>query len=385
MAERTTAKRPRRSAGEGGIYETADGRLRGAVRLADPLTGRQVRKYVTGTSRADVSQKLAKLRKEAEQGGFASKETTGDYLARWIGGRAVAKLRPATLRGYRQHVESYWTPMLGIVPLARLSPKQVERAMDDMIGRGLSPQTVVHARATLRRALHDAQRDGLLVRNAASLARPPEVEKRDVRAMTAPEARRLLEATCDTEFGPLFAVALGTGVRLGELLALRWADVDLGAGTIAVRHALARQLDGSYGIGKPKTKRSERTIAISAIARDGLTLVQERQDAAREAAGTVWQDQDALVFTDIVGRPVSPTRVSVAFRRAADRLGLAGVRFHDTRHTAASLMLKAGVPLKFVSEALGHSTIVVTADVYGHLDEEMRREAAAGLDRALGE
>lgn len=416
MPKSTAPKPARRSRGEGAIYPTSDGRLRGSVVLPHPDGTRSIRRYVSGKNRADVVRKLDELRKEAA-GGFATGETTGAYLARWV--VAVRpRLRAATHREYARHVSSYWsTPVVEIgrlrsglaqaqdpavvarlrasiarlertvdlrpIPLTALTPAHVERAMAALTDRGLSPQTVRHARSTLRRALRDAQRDGILNRNVAALARPPRADRREMRALTAAEVGRLVAGTADDRFGPLYALAAGTGLRLGELLGLQWSDVDLDARQLTVRRALSRAHGGGFELAEPKTPRSRRTVMLPAIALDALRRQKARQAADRLAAGTAWQDSRGLVFTDALGRSGDPSAASVAFRTAADRLGLP-VRLHDLRHTAASLMLAAGVPLKVVSEALGHSSIAITADVYSHVTPDLRREAADALDRAFG-
>jgi integrase len=377
---KASSTRPRRSAGEGAVYETADGRLRGRITLPDPDGTRSVQRYVSGKTRAEIVRKFDDLRKEAAEG-FPTGETTGAYLARWIV-KVRPRLRPATHREYARHVSSYWS-LLATVPLTRLTPSHVERAMAELEERGLSRQTVRHARSTLRRALHDAQRDGILNRNVAALARPPQVHRREMRALTADEVGRLVAATADDRFGPLFALAAGSGLRLGELLGLKWTDIDFESRSLTVRRSLARARDGGFDLAEPKTARSRRTVMLPTIAVDALRRQKARQAAERLALGSSWQDVGGLVFTDETGGLPRPWTASVAFRSAADRLGLR-VRFHDLRHTAASLMLAGGVPLKVVSEALGHSSIAITADVYSHVTPDLRREAADAMDRALG-
>ncbi len=366
----------RRSNGEGSVYRTAEGRWRAALVIDHPDGERTVRRVVSGRSRAEVVRKLDALKREASAG-FA----TGEYLARWI--EAVRpRLRPATHREYARHVRSYFPPIAG-VPLTALTRAHVERLLAGMLARGLSPMTAAHTRATLRRALHDAQRDGLVGRNVASLARPPRVTRREMHALTAAEVRGLVERTREDALGPLWALAVGSGLRLGELLGLRWQDVDLEAGQLVVRRAMARAADDGWTLAEPKTARSRRTVMLPAIAREALLRRREDQAAEREAAGTAWQDVDGLLFTDAAGRPMRPPDVSDEWRRTRRRVGLT-VRLHDLRHTAATLMLGAGVPLKVVSDALGHSTIAITADTYAHVTPELRREAADAMDRALG-
>ena len=375
-----TVSHSRRSNGEGSLYRTGTGRWRGAVLVTNPLTGAQQRRYASGRTRAEAAARLEAIRRDAAAGTFATDATTAEYLVAWLPS-ARSRLRPSTYAETVRHVERYFIPIIGEIPLTRLSPTDVERAMGILTHRGYSPQTVIHARATLRRALHDAQRDGLVIRNAAALARPPRAERREMRPLTADELRSLLDATADDPMGPLFAVAAGTGLRLGELLGLRWTDVT--DGSLTVRRSLARAEGGGWAMAEPKTRRSRRTVMLPAVARLGLDRQRERQAAARVAAGSTWQDRVNVVFTDAIGRPLNPTAVSHAFRAAADRLGLP-VRLHDLRHTAASLLLGAGVPLKVVSETLGHSSIAITADVYAHVTPELRREAADAMDRALG-
>lgn len=377
---KATSTRPRRSAGEGAIYTTADGRLRGRITLPHPDGTRSVQRYVSGKTRAEIVRKFEDLRKEAA-GGFATGETTGAYLARWV--VAVRpRLRAATHREYVRHVSSYWSS-LAAVPLTRLTPAHVERAMATLTARGLSAQTIRHARSTLRRALHDAQRDGILNRNVAALARPPRADQREMRALTPAEVGRLVAGTADDRFGPLYALAVGSGLRLGELFGLTWADIDLEGRSLTVKRSLSRAYGGGFELAEPKTKRSRRTVMLPAIALEALKRQKARQAAQRLAAGSAWQDQLGLVFTDALGRSGDPSAASVAFRTAADRLGLP-VRLHDLRHTAASLMLAEGVPLKVVSEALGHSSIAITADVYTHVTPDLQRKGADALDRALG-
>lgn len=369
----------RRARGEGAIIETADGRLRGKLLIPYP-DGRKVTRWVSGRTKAEVSRKLAELKTEVAAGQLDS-TSTGDYLARWAAAVAPS-VRPSTAREYARHVEQYWTPAIGDVTLSALTAAHVERVMAGMTARGLSSRTVRYARTTLRRALGDAIRDGMLARNAAALSRPPRQERPELRPLIRTEVRALLEATAGDRFGPLYALLVGSGLRIGEAVALGWSDVD--GRELTVRRSVHRAEGNGYVMGEPKTRQSRRTITLPGIAHQALATQRERQAAAKVALRTgEWQDTRGLIFTDAVGRPVSPLLVSADFREAADGLGLP-VRLHDLRHTFATLALSAGVPLKTVSSALGHSSIAITADVYAHVTPELRDEAAAALDRAFG-
>jgi integrase len=295
------------------------------------------------------------------------------------------------------HLRVYLVPTLGRVVLARLAPSDVERALLAFLASGrpegseartrgrrlISPLTVRHIRATLRIALAEAVRDGLVSRNAAADALPPRVPHRPISYLEARDVRRLLDATRDDEIGPAIAVAVSTGLRLGELLGLSWKDIDLGEGTLAVRRSLARTAGGGWALAETKTARSRRTIPLPSTAVAALLRQRDRQARAREAAGTAWQDRESLVFTDSVGRPLKPDCVSYRFQRARTAVGLPHLRFHDLRHSAATLMLAEGVALAVISEWLGHSGIAITASHYAAVVPALRRDAADAMDRAL--
>ncbi len=385
MTERITSRR-RRARGEGSIYRTAEGRWRGAVMGTDPDTGRRRRYVVSGRSQAEARERLAELRRQLETSGRPTpKTTTAEYLAGWLAAEE-RRVRPATYRGRVQHVRDYLVPMLGAIPLAELRPSDVDRLLSTILARGRSGRTAAHVRATLRRALGDAQRDGLVARNVAALARPPRIEPRELHVLTAEQTRALLEDD-RSDLSPLFALAATTGMREGELLGLTWADVEGLDGptpTLTVRRSMARARGGGFALAEPKTSRSRRTLELGAIPARALRRQRARQAAWRLAAGALWQDQLGFVFTDSIGRPLAPWSVTKAFTATLRRLGLPHVRFHDLRHGAASLLLAQGTPLKVVSETLGHSSITITADTYAHLDREQRREAARAIDRALG-
>jgi len=375
--------RKRRARGDGSIFPVGD-RWRGAVLVVDPVSGERRRRYLSGATADEVRRKVNRLRDEAERGVTSAgpRLTTGAYLTTWIAAIAPT-VRPSTLRGYRGNVERYWIPLVGSIPLARLTPENVEAAMATLTARGVGPMTLRHARATLRRALSKAGREGLVTRNAAGLAAPVRVPAWEIQYLPADDVRRMIEATAGEELGAAWTIAVTTGVRLGELAGLAWTDVDERAGTLRVRRALARDAAGGWSLAEPKTTRSRRTIPLPAVARAAITDQRIRQAALREAAGASWQgDVDGLMFTDSVGRAIVPTELSRAWRQTADRLGL-GVAFRALRHTAATLWLTSGVPLIVVSATLGHSTIAVTAAHYAAVSPELRAATADAMDRAL--
>ncbi len=378
-------KRPRRANGDGSLtHDEARGRWRGAVTWTDP-DGTPHRRAFAGRTREAVRVRMADLRRELDAGHQpASTRTVSDYLTGWLD-RERARVRRSTWLYRQGHIKLYIGPVLGTVKLAALAPRDVERMTSGMVDRGLAPRTAAGCRTTLRKALADAQRDGLVGRNVAALARPPRVPGREVEYLDRAELRQLLDHAKDDPMGPLVILAASTGLRQGELLGLSWPDVDLPHATLTVRHAMALDWSGGRSLAEPKTTRSRRTIHLPGLAVEALHDQQTRQDAARDAAGTdVWSDVDGLVFTDRVGRPVAPTDVGSAFHAMLDRAGVRRVAFHALRHSWATLALASGVPLKVISDNLGHASIVVTAAFYSGIVPELNRDAADAIGRALG-
>jgi integrase len=384
----------RRGNGEGSIYETADGRLRGAIAWTD-AHGDRHRRVVSGRTRKEIRKELSKIRDELDKGiAPAPTGTVDTFLAEWLVA-SKQRIRAATWRQYESTTRRYLSPPLGRLDLAKMTPADVEGMTAALIDSGRSARTAALARAVLRRALADALRDGRVHRNVAALARPPRVPTRSLEAgrdyLTTDQLRRLLAAAKVHPLGPLVTVAASTGLRQGELLGLFWPDVDLEARTLTVSRSLARawtRTDGElvpgWDFAEPKTARSRRTINLPAAAIAALERQAELQTAARDRLGTAWQDTRGLVFTDAAGRPLQGHDVNHAFHRLLEAARLPSIAFHGLRHSAATALLAAGVPLKVVSESLGHSTITVTADRYAGVVAAQRREAADAMDRALG-
>ena len=180
------------------------------------------------------------------------------------------------------------------------------------------------------------------------------------------------------------ALGIASGLRRGELLALRWSDVDEAAGTLTVARSLSRAPGAGYAIAEPKSRRAHRTIALPVLAIDALRRQAEMQDREREAAGSAWQDRAGYVFADPIGRLLHPESVTSAWRALVARTGIGHLRLHDLRHTAATLSLSAGIPVQDVADMLGHSSASITLDVYSHAVAEAPRRVADAMDRALG-
>lgn len=255
----------------------------------------------------------------------------------------------------------------------------------------------------LRRALNQAMRFGLVVRNADALADPPKIERAEIRPFSPDRARKLLDVVKGDRLEALYSVALALGLRRGEILGLRWAeDVDLDACTIRVQQAIRRigpkasgEEKGSLRTAEPKTERSRRTIAMPDAVVRSLRAHRARQLQERMRAGTRWQDR-GFVFTTRIGTPLEPRNVHRHFKRMLKKMterrrdeqqetkpAAPSIRFHDLRHSAASLLLAMGVPMRTVMQMLGHSSITVTADTYSHVAPAMMRDAADKMDSIL--
>ena len=375
-----TSSRQRRGHNEGSIYRRKDGRWTAVLTIG---SGR--RKSYYGRTRAEVQAKLAPAAAALQTGllpPVSERQTVGQFLTGWLANTAKPSVRPATFRGYEGKVRTHILPGLGNVTLVKLTPQRLEAFLNHERRAGLSPQTVQHLRAILRAALSDAVKWGLVPRNVAALVDGPRVPHHDIRPLSPDEARSLIGAVAVHRLGALFSVALAVGLRQGEALGLRWEDIDLYGGTLTVRKALQR-IDGSFDLVEPKTVRSRRTIALPSAAVDALRTHRARQIEERLMAGSLWDDDWGLVFTTTTGCPLHGTNVTRTFQQLLAKAGLLRQRFHDLRHSCASLLLAQGVHPRVVMETLGHSQIGLTMNTYSHVLPPLQREAAARMDEVL--
>lgn len=308
-------------------------------------------------TRREAETALGQMMADIDQGSFVTPDRTpiADYLARWLAARRH-ELRPTTAANYAGVVRRYVVPAIGSVAMKDLKPSHIARLYADMRDRGLSARTVRTVHIVLHRALADAVRDGTLVRNVADAVRLPRVEAPEMKTWDAEQLNQFLTATRDHAMHAGFFTAAMTGLRRGELLGVRWADVDLDDATLAVRRTIV-VVDGVMVEGEPKTNRSRRVIDLDPVTIDVLRWWKVQQAERLLASGK----RTDRVF------PWRPEDVSAEFRKAARRAGVPVVRFHDLRHTSATLMLSAGLPVHVVSARLGHTSAVVTWGTYAHV------------------
>jgi integrase len=346
--------------------------------------GKRVRKHVFGKTRAEVVAKMKPLLKARDEQRPVPDQRlkTGAFLRTWLEDVAKPTIRASTYESYRDIVELHLLPGLGRIPLAKLSPADVQAFLTAKQGSGLSPRRIQMLHAVLRRALRIAEEWELVSRNVARLVRPPRVPKHEISPLDPEQAHQLIEAAADDRLRALWITALGTGCRQGELLGLRWEDVELDVRRLRVRHTLAR-VEGKLTLLEPKTARSRRTIILPTVVVDALTGHRTRQKMERLVAGSRWVDT-GHVFATTIGTPIEAAVVTRAFQRALKQAGLPHSRFHDLRHAAATFLLAQGFTLEDVKNLLGHSSIVLTSNTYGHVLEQRQQQVAQGMDAVLG-
>ena len=349
----------------------------------DPVSGRRKQLKKTFRTRAEAVNWRTKTLHELNTGAYieAAKDALDVYLSNWLI-TIRPTVKPATYERYRQIVSGHLIPVLGAVPLAKLSPVHIQQLYASKLAEGLSPSTVSIYYQVLHRALEQAVKWQMLYRNPCDGVDAPRPVDMEMKTWNAEQVRAFLVGSSEDSLCALWRLAVTTGMRRGEMLALRWADVDLDRGEIYVRRTLTR---GEHGLmfGEPKSAKGKRSIAITQSSVAELQKHCRRQAERRLQVGPLWDDTD-LVFERGNGRVLHGNVVGNRFRNLTKKLGLPRIRFHDLRHTAATLMLANGEHPKIVQERLGHSDISMTLNKYSHVTMGMQRDAADRLDAMLG-
>ena len=351
----------------------------------DPVTGRrrQLWRSVKGSKR-EAEALLVHLLHQRDTGIDVAPEriTVGQYLERWLKDYAEANVAPNTKRRYAELLRLHVVPTLGGLPLAKLRPLHIQQCYASVLAKGLSSRTALHCHRVLREALQHALKWQLIARNPADAVEPPRYQRHEMLALGPEEVQRLLRAAEDTPYGALVSLAVMTGLRQGELLGLRWQDVDLRADILYVRQTAQRLPGEGITFRPPKTHRSARPVALSPVTIEVLREHRRRQLEQRLLVGAVYEDY-GLVFATPLGTPIDSGNLRKAWQRIVKAAGLDHVRFHDLRHAHATLLLQQGVHPKVVSERLGHAGVAITLDTYSHVLPGLQAEAVANLDRVL--
>ena len=385
-------KSKRRGAGEGLVHERKDGRWEARLTLGWE-GGKRKRKSYFGATQAEVQDKLLAARFDHSRGLLISSkaQTLGAFLDDWLVRSLKPRAKARAFESFSTIVKLHIKPTMGAVALHKLNPQHVQRLLNEK-SAGLSPQTVGNIKTVLRSALAQALKWGLVSRNSAGLVDAPRIPRRQVVPFDATQAGRLLEAASGSRYEAVYELALKLGMRRGELLGLRWTDIDLDGRTLRVSQSMQRIATGSDAKGKKtallttevKTDGSRRTIALPDSVVKALRAHKARQAQERLVAGPSWQDR-GLVFTNRIGQPTEPIVLHRDYKALLEKAELpTTMRFHDLRHSAASLLLAQGVSPKMIADLLGHSRIGITMDLYSHILPAMRRDTADAMDQILG-
>ncbi|WP_035805830.1 tyrosine-type recombinase/integrase [Kitasatospora mediocidica] len=412
----TTGSRRVRANGDGTVYQRKDGRWEAAgYVLATGDTRKRVSVY--GTTRKDALAKLTEKTAASNRGVpvVSAQGSLGAYLTYWLENVAVHQLRENTHTRYAAVVHQYLIPGLGRKKIAKLAAKDVRTWLNELrtvcqccargidarrkpdaqtdrrprccalgkcCGKHLSPLTLAYLHSVLKSALEHAVREEEIPRNVARNVRTGTPRPRRFEPLTTDEARTFLFAVQGHRLHALFELALRTGLRKGELLGLRWEDLNLTASTASIRRTLQRTSTGGLTTLPTKTVSSERRIALPAPCLRSLRDHRDKQTRERKKAGRNWKES-GHVFTRPDGHPIEPATLTRHFKALLRRAGLRQIRFHDLRHSTATLLLEQGVELVVIKEILGHAHIGVTATVYAHVRLRLQRDAIDLLGRAL--
>jgi integrase len=373
----------KRGNNEGSISRRKDGRWE--ARYTIHTVEGPKRKVLYGKTRAEVSAKLTKAMADRDDGLVfdAGGSTVGDYLDRWLSDSVRGTVRESTYSRDKYLVTNHIKPALGRLKLTNLNALHLQGLYRDRLDSGLSGSTVQKMHHVLHKALAQAVRWNLIPRNPAASVKAPTPTPKEMHPLSASEARRLLEVAQGDRLEALYVLAVHTGMRRGELLGLKWPDVDWVNATVRVRRTLTRKGTG-HVLGEPKTKKSRRTVRLTHKAVEALRSHRARQAQEKLRVGSLYQDQD-LVFAGNNGGLINPSNLRQrSFKPLLKRAGLPQITFNDLRHTCASLLFQRNVHPKLVQELLGHASVAITLDTYSHMLPGMGSEAADAIGEALG-
>jgi integrase len=344
------------------------------------------RRYVSAKRKGDAERSLREAMTDAGRGLVfdASNQTVSGYITRWLEDFAKANLAPRTYHNYKLQIREHIIPAFGTMKLSKLDTPNIQALYTAKLRDGLKPSSVRYIHAVLHCALKKAAELRLIPRNPAASASPPKIRQEEITPLDGQQARLLLEAARGDRFECLYALSLMCGLRMGEALGLRWSDIDLEAGTLRVHRQLQRIREGGGLVFSEPKNASRRTIDLPQRTREALRSHHKRELEEELRAGGKWQE-NGLVFASRKGTPLDAQNiVNRYFKPLLRRSGLPDIRWHDLRHTCATLLLTRGTHPKMVQHLLGHASIQLTLDRYSHWIPSMGRATAEGMDEALG-
>ena len=375
----------RRANGEGNIRKRKDGRWEGRYTAGtDPETGKQIFKNVLGKTQAEVKEKLKKALEQKQKIDFmrTGKYTVAQWMDEWFENVCKIKVRPSSHQTYRGYIDHHVAPNIGKIPLEKLSTMDLQKLYRKLMNKGrverieakrqpkgLSAKTVRNINQVISSAMDFAVAQKIIPENPCKAVALPKVEHKEMQTIPAEQLQAFLQEAKATGVYEMYYIELATGLRRGELLGLKWTDIDWNNGIIKVRRQVAR-VDGQIVEAPLKTKNSYRTVTISQPAIEVLKQQKEKTN-------------DEYVFPSLNGGPISPDSVNNMLKRVLARAGIPKVRFHDLRHTFATIALQNGVDIKTVSGMLGHFSAGFTLDTYAHVTTSAQKEAADTMGNVL--
>jgi integrase len=383
------ARRKQQGNGSGTVYPRKDKNGKVTSYLGSYFASDGKRRYVSAKTKTACREKLRRVMSDADEGFVfdAGKQTVGAYMVRWLEDFAKADLAPRTYHNYKLQVREHIIPAFGNMKLSRVDTPNVQALYSAKLRDGLKASSVRYIHAVLHRALSKAVDLRLIARNPAASADPPKVRHEEMTPLDAQQTRTFLDAASGEKYEALYVLSLTCGLRMGESLGLKWSDIDLEAETLRVNRQLQRMRrdgdkPGTLVFSEPKNA-SRRTIDLPQRALEALRIHRKHQLEEKLRVGS-YEDSD-LVFATGKGTPLDAQNiVNRHFKPLLKHTGLPPVRWHDLRHTCATLLLGRGVHPKLVQHLLGHASITMTLDRYSHWIPSMGRHAADGMDEALG-
>src|SRR6266571_1590779 len=373
------AKQKRRGHGEGSIYQRKDGRWAASFYLESGQ-----RKTLYGETRKEAYEKLQKALREQEQGTLVAgpQQTIRQYLEHWLEEVHKPAIRESSYVRYRRLLTNHILPILGKMQIRELTAQHVQALYARKLKEGLSPKTIKLIHTIIHQALKNAVRWRLVSRNVCEDVSLPRQSRHEIQPVTREQAQKLLETAKGHRLEAILTLALATGMRRGELLALRWRDIDFESRSLQIQRSVMH-LPGGHRIHEPKTASGKRRITLPPFVVEALQHHRLRQLETKLKAGSAWEEHD-LVFCNIYGRFLNSASLHHLFTSLVKKAGLPQMRFHDLRHSAATILMAMGVPVKVIQELLGHSSISITLNVYGHVLPSMQDEAMDKMERLFG-
>ena len=366
--------KPRGRYGDGSIFTRKDGRIEAQFYLSDGT-----RKSVYGKTKSEARKKMKEVQSKAEKGELVAtnRQFLADYMNQWLEGHKL-EIRKSSYVQYRSRVNAHIIPALGSIQLQKLTQQQIQAFVNGMVEAGLEASTIHHIFMVLNLALKSAIEGKLLSNNPATNVKLPRIEDREMQILDAEAAQLLLQTAQGSALEPIVTLALATGMRCGEILGLKWSDIDFEQSRLQVQRTLVYVNGSGFYLWEPKTASGKRKILLASFALDALKEHRKWQREARVEAAT-WLHPE-MVFTGDTGNYVQFKTLQTRFKKLLAVAGLPEMHFHGLRHSAATLLLSMRYPANIVQQMLGHSDVRTTLGIYGHVTPEQQEAAVNSLD-----